>query len=143
MTFDSFSYPPTEYERERASNSYLMSLMALFVGLPLPIFNLLATILFYFGNKNSTHFVRWHCTQSLITQFSLFFLNSFTILCILTNLKYQKEEIFWGLIALIIFTVLINLTELIFTIISAIKIRKGVHVKWWIYGNITDKLCPK
>jgi len=43
----------SEDEREYASNSYLMSLFALFVGLPLPIFNLIATIIFYLGNRKT------------------------------------------------------------------------------------------
>ena len=38
-----FDYEPTEHEAEKASNSYLMSLIALIVGLPLPIINLIAT----------------------------------------------------------------------------------------------------
>ena len=31
-----FVYKPDEYEAEKASNSYLMSLIAIMVGLPLP-----------------------------------------------------------------------------------------------------------
>ena len=36
-----FAYKPTDHEAEKASNSYLMSLVALIAGLPLPIINLL------------------------------------------------------------------------------------------------------
>ena len=32
-----FAYKPSEHEREKASNGYLMSLVALIAGLPLPI----------------------------------------------------------------------------------------------------------
>ena len=39
-----FYYKPNESELERASNSYLMSLVAVIGGLPLPILNLLASI---------------------------------------------------------------------------------------------------
>ena len=38
-----FYYRPNESELERASNSYLMSLVAVIGGLPLPILNLLHT----------------------------------------------------------------------------------------------------
>jgi hypothetical protein len=34
-----FVYQPTDHESEKASNSYLMSLVALVAGLPLPIIN--------------------------------------------------------------------------------------------------------
>jgi len=46
ITYSTFSYKPFESELERASNSYLMSLVALIGGLPMPIFNLLATLFF-------------------------------------------------------------------------------------------------
>ena len=45
-----FIYEPGEHESEKASNSYLMSLIALIAGLPLPIINLIATLIFYLGN---------------------------------------------------------------------------------------------
>ena len=40
----SFPYVPGEHEAEKASNSYLMSLIAVIAGLPLPIVNLIATL---------------------------------------------------------------------------------------------------
>ncbi|MDP1993761.1 MAG: hypothetical protein Q8K40_00805, partial [Ignavibacteria bacterium] len=57
-----FTYKPDEYEAEKASNSYLMSMVALIAGLPLPIINLIATVIFYVGNRKGSYFVRWHCT---------------------------------------------------------------------------------
>jgi hypothetical protein len=39
-----FIYEPGDHEAETASSSYLMSLIAIIVGLPLPIVNLIATI---------------------------------------------------------------------------------------------------
>jgi hypothetical protein len=63
-----FSPAPDDYQCERASNSYLMSLAALMVGLPLPVVNLIATAIFFFGNRRAGAFVRWHCTQALLAQ---------------------------------------------------------------------------
>ena len=45
ITKTKFNYEPLEHEFEKASNSYLMSLMAIIVGLPLPIINLIATFI--------------------------------------------------------------------------------------------------
>ena len=47
ITTAKFNYQPHESELERASNSYLMSLVAVIGGLPLPILNLMASIFFY------------------------------------------------------------------------------------------------
>lgn len=46
-------------ELEKASNSYLMSLTVALVGLPFPIVNLIATIIFFLAHRKATsHFVR-------------------------------------------------------------------------------------
>ena len=76
ITTTKFNYQPHDSELERASNSYLMSLVAVIGGLPLPILNLMASVFFYLGNRKSTAFVKWHCTQALVSQLGLFFFNS-------------------------------------------------------------------
>ncbi len=138
--FKEFLYKPSENECEYASSSYLMSLVAVIAGLPIPIFNLIATVVFYLGNRKGTYFTRWHCTQALISQFSLFFLNSFafwwTIYIILD--KKTIDNYYFAYI----FTILIvNFTEVVATIITSIQTRKGIHVEWWFYGAITNKIC--
>ena len=72
-----FDYEPGDHEAEKASNSYLMTLIALIAGLPLPIINLFATFIFFLGNRKGTYFVRWHCTQALLSQLSVLFINSY------------------------------------------------------------------
>ena len=72
-----FAYKPTDHEAEKASNSYLMSLVALVAGLPLPIINLIATFFFFIANRKGTYFVRWHCTQALVSQAALLCMNSY------------------------------------------------------------------
>ena len=56
-----FAYKPTEHETEKASNSYLMSLVAVVAGLPLPIINLLATFFFFLfgGIALKRYFRKW------------------------------------------------------------------------------------
>lgn len=134
-----FSYKPSESENERASGSYLMSLIALVVGLPLPIINLLATLIFFLGNRNATGFVKWHCTQALLSQFSMVFVNSFGFWWTISVI-WRGEEITNSFIAYIMAALLLNLTEFIATIYTAIQTRKGIHVEWWFYGDLTNNL---
>lgn len=135
-----FNYEPGEDEAEKASNSYLMSLIAIIAGLPLPIINLIATLIFYLVNRKSTYFVRWHCTQALLSQLSMLFINSvgfwWTISIIFTD-----EIITSKYIAYIIAAFIFNLVEFIATIYTAIQTRKGIHVEWWFYGNLTKLIC--
>ena len=135
-----FSYFPGEHEAEKASNSYLMSLIALIAGFPLPIINLIATLFFYVSNRRGTYFVRWHCIQALLSQFSLLIINSFgfwwTISIIL-----QYEPVSNNYIAYIITAFIYNFAEFIATIYTAIQTRKGIHVEWWFYGSLTHLVC--
>lgn len=137
-----FPYKPLEHEAERASNSYVMSLIAVMAGLPLPIINLIATFIFYMGNRKGTYFVRWHCTQALLSQVSLLAMNSVSFWWTV-GIVFGDDEISNKYIAYMITVVLFNLTELIATIYSAIQTRKGIHISWWFYGDLTDAICKK
>ncbi|MCF8320040.1 MAG: DUF4870 domain-containing protein [Flavobacterium sp.] len=141
MTQEStFTYNPTEHEREKACNSYLMSLVAVIAGLPLPIINLLATLFFYIGNRKSTYFVRWHCTQALLSQIALLFANSYsfwwTVSILFTDEK-ATNYYFGYLFTVIVFNVL----EIISTIYCAVQTRKGKHVEVFFFGNVTNLIC--
>ncbi len=140
MNHSTFTYEPGEHEAESASNSYVMSLIAIIAGLPLPIVNLIATLIFYLGNRKSTYFVRWHCTQALLSQLSLLFLNSYgfwwTVSIIISD-----ELITNNYLAYIITLIVFNIIEFVTTIYTAIQVRKGKHVSWWFYGTLTNLVC--
>lgn len=130
----------SENEMEQAANSYLMSLLAVMAGLPFPIVNLAATLIFYFANKRKTYFVRWHCTQALISQLPLFLTN--------TILFWWTIRMIFGTVTLssfyfaYLFTVILfNLVDVLATIITAVKVRRGKQVEWYVYGGITNLIC--
>jgi uncharacterized Tic20 family protein len=137
----SFTYHPTEQEAEKASNSYLMSLIAIMVGFPLPIINLMATLFFYIANRKSTYFVRWHCIQALLSQFSLFVINTIGFWWTVSVLVGEDEHISNPYLAYVITVFVVNVFELAITIAAAIKTRKGQHVSWWFYGSLTQMIC--
>lgn len=131
---------PHEHELEAASNSYLMSLLVAMIGLPFPIVNLIATIIFFLANRRQTYFVRWHCMQALVSQLPLFCTNSI---------------LFWWTVRVLIgwtslssfyfaylFTVLLfNFIDFIATIHTMIAVRQGKQVEWYVYGPLTHLLC--
>lgn len=140
---DTITFPvPSDHEAEKASNSYLMSLVAVLVGLPLPIINLLATAIFYFGNRKESYFVRWHCTQALLSQASLLAMNTVGFWWTVSIL-FRDGVVTNQYISYIITVILFNLIEFIATIYTAIQTRKGIHVKWWFYGDLTNMLTSK
>ena len=135
-----FSYLPDDSESEKASNGYLMSVVAVIVGLPFPIINLLATTIFYLSHRKSTFFVRWHCTQTLLSQISLVCMNSVGVYWTI-NVMFSDQIITNNYIAYIITILLFNLTEFFATIYAATQVRKGKHVQWWLYGPLTNVIC--
>lgn len=141
ITLKKFTYEPSEHEGERASYSYLMSLVAVVAGLPLPIINLIATFFFYIANRNSTYFVRWHCTQALFSQASLLIINSYGFWWTI-SIIFGKELISNEFIAYVVAALTFNLFEFFATIYTAIKTRKGEHVEWWFYGDLTHLVVP-
>ncbi len=135
-----FDYVPNDYENERASNSYLMSTIAVIVGLPLPIINLIATSIFYLNNRSSTFFVRWHCLQALLSQVLVVIVNSVGFSWTMTII-FGDNSISNRYIAYITTLIVFNLFEFIATIYAAIKTRKGKHVEFWFFGPLTHALC--
>jgi len=140
ITTEAFAYRPHDNESEKASNSYLMSLIAVMAGLPLPIVNLIATLIFYLGNRRGTYFVRWHATQALVSQVSLLIMNSVAFWWTI-DIFMQESEITSHYISYMLTALFFNLCEFVATIYTAIQTRKGIHVKWWFYGDITDLIC--
>lgn len=134
-----FPYKPGDHEREKASNSYLMSLIALIAGLPLPIVNLIATFFFFIGNRSGTYFVRWHCIQALLSQLSLLLMNSVGFWWTISIL-FRDGQVTNDYIAYLITIVLFNVTDLAATVYTAIETRKGRHVEWLFYGDLTNLL---
>ena len=135
-----FAYKPGEHECEKASNSYLMSLVALIAAMPLPIINLFATFFFYLANRKGTYFVRWHCTQSLFSQLALLGINSASF-CWTVTIIFTDEKVSNQYFAYIFTVILFNLFEIFSTIYAAVQTRKGKHVQFLFFGNLTNLIC--
>lgn len=131
------AYIPDEHESEKASNSYLMSLIAGIAGLPLPIINLVATLFFLLGNRKASYFVRWHCNQALFSQLSLLVVNTWGFWWTM-KLIFGSENISNSYIAYIILVLIVNVIEAIATVYAAVQTRKGIHVRFELFGDITD-----
>lgn len=129
-------------EAESASNSYLLSLVLLMAGAPLPILNLLASVIFFLSARRSAPFVRWHCTQALLGQLCLIPINStFMWMTIGLLLGYREIDNFyigWG-----IAMATLNVAELIGSIYAAVKVRQGKDVRWWSLAPLTDAVLGR
>jgi uncharacterized membrane protein len=135
-----FTFKPDDYESEKASNVYLMSLVAVLVGMPLPIVNLIATGIFYLSSRKASFFVRWHCTQALVSQVLVVAMNSVGLYWTISVIR-QIRPLDNNYIAYIITVLIFNFLEFCVTIYTASAVRKGKHVEWWLFGPLTNVIC--
>lgn len=140
LKIKAFDYQPSDYENEKASQSYLMSVIAIMVGLPLPIINLIATLLFYLNNRKSSYYIRWHCTQALLSQLTVLVINSGTYYWTL-SIIFGDNIITNSYIAYLITVIIFNLSEFILTAYTAVQSKKGKHIEWFFWGDITNLIC--
>ncbi|WP_258102640.1 DUF4870 domain-containing protein [Marinoscillum sp. MHG1-6] len=135
-------------EREDAMGAYLMMFAALAAGLPLPIINLIAAIIYYFLNRAKSRFVKFHSLQSLLSQIPTTLLNAglvfWTFRIIFKNGSFNDSDIFiegfasvseayWGYLWVVVGA---NLLYVIFSIIGAIKARQGRYYYFLFFGKL-------
>ncbi len=134
--------PITERVAEKASNSYLMSMIAIMAGIGMPIINLIATFIFFMANRKGEYFVRWHCTQALLSQLLLVAMNS-TGFVWLMNIIFGEKTFTAEFFAYVAILLMVNIIEFIATVYAAIRTRKGLHVEWWLLGPFTNMICHR
>ena len=126
----------TNKEKDDAMGGYLMMFAALAVGLPLPIINLIASIIYYYTNKNNSRFVRFHTYQALLSQLPLTLLNAVCVgwaLRIFFSISWTLTPAFIGYAMMLLVA---NFAYLIFGVIGAVKASKGRMYYYWIFGRI-------
>ncbi|OIQ18629.1 MAG: hypothetical protein BM557_06810 [Flavobacterium sp. MedPE-SWcel] len=129
-------------ELEQASNSYLMTIVSIIIGVPLPIVNIFSSGIYYLGNLKSSYFVRWHCIQAILAQTVIIPFNSVAWGWTLAIILDKKEPTL--LYGIYLFAVLLfNIIEFFAVINTASRIKDGENVRWPVIANITDALCSK
>jgi uncharacterized membrane protein len=125
-------------EREDAMGAYLMMFASVGAGLPLPIINLIAAVIYYFINRSKSRFVRFHSHQSLFSQLPTSLLNAGVVfwsaqIWIFDNMEFPGN-VFWGYLAM---TAVANLLYFIFSIIAAVQARKGRLYYLIFFGRLS------
>ena len=131
-----------EDEKERASGCYVMSLVAIMIGLPMPIINLVATGIFSLMSRKGTYFVRWNSIQALVSQVPLFVMNNILFWWTI-RILFCFTELSSVYIAYFITVNLYNIYDFVETVRSAVSTRKGKVHEWYLYGTITDMICKR
>lgn len=122
-------------EREDAMGAYFMMFAALAVGLPLPVLNLVAALIYLFINKKKSRFIHFHSLQSLLSQLPTSLMNIGLVAWLIRVIffDFHFNAYFKGYLAMVIAA---NLIYIIFSIIGAVKARKGEFYYFVFFGNI-------
>lgn len=126
----------TKKERDDAMGAYLMMFASVGAGLPLPILNLIAAIIYYYVNRSKSRFVKFHAYQSLISQLPTTLLNATALSWFIRNMINSTgfDQNFFGFVIAVILT---NVAYFIFSIIGAIKARKGQMYYLLFFGKVS------
>lgn len=146
MTFYDLPQPEdlTKKEKDDAMGAYLMMFASWAAGLPLPIINLIAAVIYYFVNASKSRFVKFHSLQSLISQLPVSLLNIVGFSWTMRNVFVTDFDGFnTNYFGYMIMVFIANLLYLIFSIVGAIRASKGRMYYFMFFGGIAYKAAYK
>ncbi len=132
-----------EREKEDAMGAYLMMFAAVAIGLPLPIINLIAAIIYYYINRKKSRFIHFHSLQSLLSQIPTTIINWVLVVwgvAILLRENWKLTPEFWGYA---IFAGTCTLLYLIVSLIGAYRARQGKMYYFLLFGKIAYEAAYK
>ncbi len=124
-------------EKEDAMGAYLMMFAAIGAGLPLPIINLIAAVIYYYINKSKSRFVKFHAHQALISTIPTTLINAGAMFWSIRILFFDDWHVTNNFKGYIAATIVANLAYFVIGIIAAIKARKGLFYYYVFFGRIS------
>lgn len=124
-------------EREDGMGAYLMMFAGIAAGLPLPILNLLASIIYWAVNKGKGRFVRFHCHQSLWSQLPTTLINAGLVYWTIRNFVVDGMEFsdrYWAYLGVVALT---NVLYFIFSLVAAVQARNGKMYYFPFFGRLS------
>lgn len=125
----------SEREKEDAMGAYLMMFAALATSLPLPIINLIAATIYYYVNRKKGRFIHFHCLQSLLSQLPTTLVNWGLLYWVLQIFFFENLAVSDWFYAYLGFAIIANLIYFVFSIIAAIRARKGIFMYFLFFGS--------
>ena len=124
----------SEREKEDAMGAYLMMFASLATSLPLPVINLIAAVVYYYVNRKKSRFIHFNCLQSLLSQLPTTLVNWILLYWGLQIFFFENYEINDYFYAYLGFSVLANLIYFVYSIVAAVRARKGVFMYFILFG---------
>jgi len=127
-----------ERQKDDAMGAYLMMFASLAIGLPLPLLNLVASIIYFFVNRKNGDFVAFHALQALLSHVPVVLLNAGVVGWLIAILAVPPHDAFGpAFLWFLFFVVLVNLAWIIWSIVALVHARKG-H---FFYMPLIGRMC--
>ena len=124
----------SEREKEDAMGAYLMMFASLATSLPLPIINLIAAVIYYYINRKKGRFIHFNCLQSLLSQLPTTLVNWGLLYWRLQIFFFDNYELSDYFYAYLGFSIIANLVYFIFSLVAAVRARKGIFMYFIFFG---------
>lgn len=124
----------SEREKEDAMGAYLMMFASLATSLPLPVINLIAAVIYYYVNRKKGRFIHFNCLQSLLSQLPTTLANWGLLYWGLQIFFFENYEVSDYFYAYLGFSIIANLIYFIFSIVAAVRSRKGIFMYFIFFG---------
>ena len=124
----------SEREKEDAMGAYLMMFASLATSLPLPIVNLIAAVIYYYINRKKGRFIHFNCLQSLLSQLPTTLVNWGLLYWGLQIFFFDNYELSDYFYAYLGFSIIANLVYFIFSLVAAVRARKGIFMYFIFFG---------
>lgn len=123
-------------EREDAMGAYLMMFAAIGAGLPLPILNLIAAVIYYFIHKNRQPFVHFHALQAMLSQLPTSIMNAVAVFWTIRIFLFDWDftDTYKGYLIML---VVANLLYFVFSIVAAVRARQGRLYYLMFFGRLS------
>ena len=114
--------------------AYLMMFASLATSLPLPIINLIAAVIYYYINRKKGRFIHFNCLQSLLSQLPTTLVNWGLLYWGLQIFFFDNYELSDYFYAYLGFSIIANLVYFIFSLVAAVRARKGIFMYFIFFG---------
>jgi uncharacterized membrane protein len=128
----------SQREKDDAMASYLMMFASWAIGLPLPLVNLVASVVYYVVNRKGSKFVAFHSLQSFLSQVPVSLLNAGVVgWGIGLLVKGDAAQGLWPFLGYVFFVVAINILYIVFSIVALLQANKGRFYYLPFFGRMS------
>ncbi len=126
----------SEAEKDDAMGAYFMMFASWAIGLPLPLLNLVAALIYHVLNSRQSRYVAFHAYQSLLSQIPVTLLNVGVIGWLVAIILGGSSFVPLFFLYLIV-VVVANLLYLIFSVVALVRARRGEIYYIPLFGRLS------